>query len=139
MERAARVAAVVTAHPALCDAYLRLGVACELAAGRVWTHIAAHHRRRIRAERLTMTRSSHCGEDTVRTENGAPVRRRSHRDVLPRLAITLYTALQTGMPPSKIRSVIPDRRTPGTEHPRCSRNPRTGAVGPIVSSVGFNP
>jgi hypothetical protein len=51
---AMRAAAVVTAHTALRDAFLRLGADNELAAGRLWAHIAAHHRGRTRAELRTM-------------------------------------------------------------------------------------
>jgi hypothetical protein len=120
-ELAAHVAAVVTAHTALRDAYLRLGAGHELAAGRVWTHIAAHHRGRTRAELLTMAAFSYyCGEDTVRTGMALSYAAEATRDddsTLPRLASIIYSALQAGMPPSKIRSVIPDRSTtpiPGT-------------------------
>ena len=111
----------MTAHTALRDAYLRLGVGHELAAGRMWTHIAAHHRGRIRAELLTMAAVSYyCGEDTVRSGMALTYAAEATRDddsALPRLATTIYTALQAGMPPSKIRSVIPNRDTtpiPGT-------------------------
>ena len=104
-ELAARVAAVVTAHTALRDAYLRLSIGHELAAGRVWTHIAAHHRGRIRAELLTMAAVSYyCGEDTVRTGMALTYAAEATRDddsTLPRLATIIYSALQAGMPPSR--------------------------------------
>lgn len=114
-ELAARVAAVVTAHTALRDACLRLSIGHELAAGRVWARIAAHHRGHIRAELLTMAAVSYyCGEDTVRTGMALTYAAEAARDddsALPRLATIIYSALQAGMPPSKIRSVIPDRST----------------------------
>jgi hypothetical protein len=43
IDLAARVAAVVTAHSGLRDAFVRLSVGHELAAGRVWTCIAARY------------------------------------------------------------------------------------------------
>lgn len=109
------------AHIALRDAFLRLGVGHELVAARVWTHIAAHHRGRTRAELLTMAAVSYyCGEDTVRAGMAlafAAAATREDDSALPRLAATIYTALQAGVPPSKIRSVVPNRDTkpiPGT-------------------------
>ena len=112
---------MVTAHTALRDGYLRLGAGHDLAAGRMWTHIAAHHRGHVRAELLTMAALSYyCGEDTVRSGMALTYAAEAARDddsALPRLATTIYTALQAGMPPSKIRSVIPNRDTtpiPGT-------------------------
>jgi hypothetical protein len=66
-ELAVRAAAVVTAHTALRDAYLRLAVGHELAAARIWTHIAAAHRGRTRAELLTMAAVAYyCADDTLR-------------------------------------------------------------------------
>ena len=56
----------------------------------------------------------YCGEDTVRagmalTHAGSAV----HDDPseLPTLAVMLYGALQAGMPPNKIRAIIPARQT----------------------------
>lgn len=118
---AMRAAVIVTAHTALRDGFLRLGVGHELIAGRVWTRIAAQHRGRIRAELLTMAAVAYySGEDTVRAGMAVTHAAAATRDddtTLPRLTTTIYTALQAGMPPSKIRSVIPSRDTtpiPGT-------------------------
>jgi hypothetical protein len=120
-ELAARAAAVVTAHAGLRDAFLRLGVDHELSAGRVWTCIAAQHRGRVRAELLTMAAVAYyCAEDTVRAGlalGHAAVATEDDDSALPRLAEIIYTALDAGMPPSRIRSVIPDRNAapiPGT-------------------------
>ena len=117
----AHAAAVVTAHTALRDAFLRLGVDHELAAGRVWTRIAAQHRGRVRAELLTMAAVAYyCAEDTVRAGlalGHAATATRDDHSALPRLAEIIYTALEAGLPPSRIRSVIPSRKTtpiPGT-------------------------
>ena len=119
---AIRTAVVVTAHIGLRDGFLRLGVGHELAAGRVWTRIAAHHRGRVRAELLTMAAVSYyCAEDTVRAGMAlihAAAATRDDDSTLPRLAAMVDTALQAGMPPSRIRSVIPNRQKapiPGTE------------------------
>jgi hypothetical protein len=116
-----RAAAVVTAHTALRDAFLRLSADNELAAGRLWAHIAAHHRGRTRAELLTMAALAYyCAEDTVRAgvalTHAAAATREDH-STLPRLTTMIHAALQAGMPPSRIRSVIPSRDTtpiPGT-------------------------
>ena len=110
---AMRAALVVTAHIGLRDALLSLAVGHELPAGRLWTQIAAQHRGRTRAELLTMAAMAYyCGEDTVRagmalTHAGSAV----HDDPceLPTLALMLYGALQAGMPPCKIRAIIPAR------------------------------
>jgi hypothetical protein len=108
---AMRTALIVTAHVGLRDALLRLAVGHELAAGAVWTQIAAAHRGRTRAELLAMAAIAYyCGEDTVRagmalTHAGAATR--DDDSALPRLAVMLYTALPAGVPPSKIRAVIP--------------------------------
>lgn len=118
---AMRTALLVTAHVALRDSLLRLMVGHELTAGRVWTQIAAAHRGRTRAELLTMAALAYyCGQDTVRagialTNAGTAVH--NNPAALPTLAAMLATALQTGMPPAKIRAVIPtlDKTpTPGT-------------------------
>ena len=118
---AMRAAAVVTAHTALRDAFLLLGVGREPIAGRTWTRIAAHHRGRTRAELLTMAALAYyCAEDTVRAGlalGHAAVATEDDDSALPRLAEIIYTALDAGMPPSRIRSVIPDRNAapiPGT-------------------------
>ncbi len=120
-ELAMRAAALVTAHVGLRDGLLRLAVGHELAAGRVWTQIAAAHRGASRAELLTMAALAYyCGEDTVRagmalTYAGEAVR--DDHSMLPALATLLCTALQTGMPPARIRAVIPTREKtpiPGT-------------------------
>jgi hypothetical protein len=118
---AVRAAAVVTAHTALRDGYLRLGVGRELIAGRTWTRIAAHHRGRARAELLTMAAVAYyCGEDTVRAGMALTYAAAATRDddsALPRLTTIIHTALQAGMPPSRIRSLIPSRERhpiPGT-------------------------
>jgi hypothetical protein len=114
---AMRAAALVTAHVALRDGLLRLAVGHELAAGRIWTQIAAAHRGATRAALLTIAALAYyCGEDTVRagmalTYAGEAVR--EDHSTLPALAAMLYTALQTGMPPARIRAVIPTRaKTP---------------------------
>jgi hypothetical protein len=120
-ELVVRAAAVITAHIALRDAFLRLGVGHELAAARIWTHIAAHHRGRTRAALLTMAAVAYySGEDTVRAGMAlaqAAAATQTDNSGLPQLSTTLYAALEAGMPPSKIRSVIPSRDTapiPGT-------------------------
>jgi hypothetical protein len=119
---AARAALLVTAHVALRDGLLRLGVGYELSAGRLWTHIAAQHRGRTRAELLTMAAIAYyAGEDTVRagmalTHAVAAVREAG--TTLPRLAAMVQTALQSGLPPARIRGVIPSREKtpiPGTD------------------------
>jgi Domain of unknown function (DUF4192) len=116
---AMRAALVVTAHVGLRDALLRLAVGHELAAGAVWTQIAAAHRGRTRAELLTMAATAYyCGEDTVRAGialTHAAAATRDDNSTLPRLGLMLSTALQEGMPPSKIRAIIPAQdstRTP---------------------------
>ena len=121
VDLAARTAAVVTAHTGLRDGFLRLGIDNELAAGRIWTRIAAHHRGHTRAELLTMAAVAYyCGEDTVRTGMAlghAAAATADDNSPLPRLAEIIYTALEAGMPPSRIRDVIPTRDTtpiPGT-------------------------
>jgi Domain of unknown function (DUF4192) len=121
MELAVRAAVVVTAHTALRDALLRLGVGHEHTAGRVWTHIAAHHRGRTRAELLTMAAISYyCADDTLRAALAltyAAAATQDDNSELPNLANMLQAALRTGMPPSRIRSLIPTRDTspiPGT-------------------------
>ena len=118
---AVRAAIVVTAHSALRDGFLRLGVGHELVAGRTWTRIAAHHRGGVRAELLTMAAVSYyCGEDTVRAGMALTYAAAATCDddsALPRLATIIHSALQAGMPPSRIRSVIPSRDAtpiPGT-------------------------
>jgi hypothetical protein len=120
-ELAARAAAVVTAHTALRNAYLRLAAGHELAAARTWTHIAAAHRGRTRTELLTMAAVAYyCADDTVRAGlaiTHAAAATQTDNTVLPRLTTTLYAALEAGMPPSKIRSLIPSRNAtpiPGT-------------------------
>lgn len=120
-ELVVRTAAVVTAHTALRDAFLRLSVGHELAAARIWTHIAAPHRGRTRADLLTMAAVAYyCAEDTVRAGMAlthAAAATQGDHTALPRLTATLYAALEAGMPPSKIRAVIPSRDTtpiPGT-------------------------
>jgi hypothetical protein len=119
---AVRAAVVVTTHTALRDGFLRLGAGHELGAGRMWTSIAAHHRGRIRAELLTMAAVAYyCGEDTVRTGMAltyAAAATRDDNSTLPQLAAIIHSALQAGMPPTSIRSVIPDREAtpiPGTQ------------------------
>jgi hypothetical protein len=114
---AMRAALLVTAHVGLRDGLLRLAVGHELAAGRVWTQIAAAHRGRTRAELLTMAALAYyCGEDTMRAGMALTYAGEAVRDddsTLPALAAMLYTALQAGMPPAKVRTVIPTRdKTP---------------------------
>jgi hypothetical protein len=119
---AARAALVATAHVGLRDGLLRLALGHELSAGRLWTQIAAQHRGRTRAELLTMAAISYyAGEDTVRagmalTHAAAAVREAD--TTLPRLAAMVQTALQSGLPPARIRGVIPSREKtpiPGTD------------------------
>jgi hypothetical protein len=121
-ELAARAALLVTAHVALRDGLLRLALGHELSAGRVWTHIAAQHRGRTRAELLTMAAIVYyAGEDTVRAGMAlthAAAAAREADTALPRLAEMVQTALQNGLPPDKIRGVIPSREKtpiPGTD------------------------
>lgn len=113
VDLATRAAAIVTAHTGLRDAFLRLSIGNELAAGRTWTRIAAHHRGHTRAQLLTMAAVAYyCGEDTVRTGMAlghAAAATAEDDSELPRLAEIIYTALEAGMPPSRIRSVIPTR------------------------------
>jgi hypothetical protein len=116
-ELAMRAALLATTHPALRDGLLRLAVGHELTAGRLWTQIAAQHRGRTRAELLTMAALAYyCGEDTVRAGIALTHAAAASRDAnatLPRLAEMLSCALQSGMPPAKIRAIIPDRdKTP---------------------------
>jgi hypothetical protein len=121
-ELAARAALVVTAHVALRDGLLRLAPGHELSAGRVWTQIAAQHRGRDRAELLTMAAIAYyAGEDTVRAGMALTHAVAASRDAsttLPRLAVMVQTALQSGLPPARIRGVIPSREKtpiPGTD------------------------
>ena len=121
-ELASRAALVVTAHTGLRDGLLRLALGHELAAGRLWTHIAAQHRGRTRVELLTMAAVAYyAGEDTVRAGMALTRAGEATRDdnsALPRLAALICVALQAGMPPSKIRGVIPTREKtpiPGTD------------------------
>jgi len=86
---AVRAALVVTAHIGLRDALLRLAVGHELAAGAVWTQIAAAHRGLTRAELLTMAATAYyCGEDTVRAgmalTHAAAATPRDDNSALPR-------------------------------------------------------
>ena len=87
----------------------------------MWTHIAAQHRGRTRAELLTMAAIAYyAGEDTVRagmalTHAAAAVHQSG--TALPRLAAMVQMALQSGLPPTTIRGVIPSREKtsiPGT-------------------------
>jgi hypothetical protein len=116
---AMRAALVTTAHVGLRDALLCLATGHELAAGRLWTAIAAQHRGHIRAELLTMAAMAYyCGEDTVRagmalTHAGAATR--DDNSTLPTLAAMLYSALQAGMPPHKIRAVTATQETRRTK------------------------
>jgi hypothetical protein len=119
---AARAALLVTAHVALRDGLLRLALGHELSAGRVWTHVAAQHRGRTRAELLTMAAIAYyAGEDTVRAGMAlthAAAAAREADTTLPRLAAMVQTALQNGLPPARIRGVIPSREKtpiPGTD------------------------
>jgi hypothetical protein len=121
-ELAARAALVATAHGALRDGLLRLAQGHELSAGRLWTHIAAQHRGRARAELLTMAAIAYyAGEDTVRAGMAlthAAAAAREADTTLPRLAVMVQTALQSGLPPARIRGVIPSREKtpiPGTD------------------------
>jgi hypothetical protein len=115
---AMRAALVVTAHIGLRDALLCLAVGHELAAGAVWTQIAAAHRGRTRAELLTMAAFAYyCGEDTVRAGialTHAAAATCDDNSALPRLTAMLSTALQEGMPPSKIRAIIAARNATHT-------------------------
>ena len=113
---------MVTAHTGLRDGLLRLALGHELAAGRLWTHIAAQHRGRTRVELLTMAAIAYyAGEDTVRAGMALTYAGEATRDddsTLPHLAAMIYAALQAGMPPTKIRAVIPTRDKtpiPGTD------------------------
>jgi len=119
---AARAALLVTAHVALRDGLLRLALGHELSAGRVWTHIAAQHRGRTRAELLTMAAIVYyAGEDTVRAGMAlthAVAAAREAGTTLPRLAEIVQAALQSGLPPTTIRGIIPSREKtpiPGTD------------------------
>jgi hypothetical protein len=116
---AMRAALVVTAHVGLRDALLRLAVGQELAAGALWTQIAAAHRGRTRAELLTMAATAYyCGEDTVRAGMAlthAAAATRDDNSALPRLTAMLSTALQEGMPPRKIRAIIAARNATHTQ------------------------
>jgi hypothetical protein len=62
----------------------------------------------------------YCGEDTVRAGlalGQAAAATNEDHSTLPRLAEIIYTVLEAGMPPSRIRTVIPSRETspiPGT-------------------------
>jgi hypothetical protein len=121
-ELAARAALVATAHLALRDGLLRLALGHELSAGRLWTHIAAQHRGRTRAELLTMAAIAYyAGEDTVRAGMAlthAAAAAREADTTLPTLAVMVQTALQNGLPPARIRGVIPSREKtpiPGTD------------------------
>ena len=97
------VGIVVTAHTGLRDGFLRLGVGDELAAGLVWTRIAAVHRGHVRAELLTMAAFAYyCADDAVRAGMAlghAATATNDDGSALPRLAELIYTALETGMPP----------------------------------------
>ena len=135
---AVRAAVVVTAHIALRDGFLRLGVGHELAAGRIWTRIAAHHRGRVRAELLTMAAVSYyCGEDTVRAGMAlthAAAATRDDDSALPRLA-TMHLHRAAGR-----HAAVEDplghpqpRRAPRSRAPRCSRSRQAGrAATPVV-------
>jgi Domain of unknown function (DUF4192) len=119
---ASRAALLVTAHVGLRDALLRLAVGHELAAGRLWTQIAAQHHGRTRAELLTMAAIAYyCGEDAVRAGMALTHAEAATCDddtALPPLAAMAYTALQRGIPPAQIRELIPNQDKaplPGTE------------------------
>jgi hypothetical protein len=62
---------------------------------------------------LTMAAVSYyCGEDTVRTGMAlghAAAAIADDDSTLPQLAGIIHSALETGIPPSRIRSVIPTR------------------------------
>jgi hypothetical protein len=119
---ASRAAVVVTAHVGLRDGLLRLALGNEHAAGRVWSHIAAQHRGRARAELLTMAAICfYAGEDTARAGMALTHAAAAAREVdttLPRLAAMVQAALQSGLPPARMRGVIPSREKtpiPGTD------------------------
>ncbi|MDG4667934.1 DUF4192 family protein [Mycobacterium sp. 236(2023)] len=106
---AARTALVVSAHVGLRDELLRLGADHELAAARTWTLIAAHHRGRRRAELLAMAALTYyAAQDTVRTGLALHNAREAldHDAELPTLALLTEHALQTALPPSRIRTLL---------------------------------
>jgi hypothetical protein len=61
----------------------------------------------------------YCGEDTVRAgialTHAAAATRDDNSAALPRLGAMLHTALQEGMPPSKIRAIIPTQEITRTQ------------------------
>ena len=120
---ASRAAVLVTAHIGLRDALLRLAAGHELAAAGIWTHLAAQHRGRTRAELLTMAAASYyAGEDTARAGTALMFADNAAREedaTVPTLATMLRTALHAGLPPARLRDIIlsPDK-APG---PRADR------------------
>lgn len=97
---------------ALRDAFLRLGVDHEPSAGRRWTRIAPQHRGTRRTATIAAV-AYYCEEDTVRAGSALGDAVVATDDsVLPGFAEIIYTALKPGMPPSRIRSVIPNRTAP---------------------------
>lgn len=119
---ATRAAIVVNAHIALRDALLRLGVGHQVAAGQLWTRLAAQHRGATRANLLAMAAFTYyAGDDGVRAGialDHAIAAARGDDAPVPRLAQYLTAALEPGMPPHKIREIIPTREAapiPGTD------------------------
>jgi hypothetical protein len=119
---ASRTAALVTAHVGLRDGLLRLALGHEHSAAQVFTHIAAQHRGRTRAELLAMAALAYyAGGDTVRAAMAlsyADTAVRDDPDKAPRLVAMLRAALHQATPPERIRAVIPSRDKaplPGTD------------------------
>ncbi|MDA2893378.1 DUF4192 family protein [Mycolicibacterium sp. BiH015] len=105
----ARTALSVTAHVGLRDSFLRLGAYHELAAARTWTLIAAHHRGHARTELLAMAALTYyAAQDTVRAGLALQHARQALDDdaELPTLALLTQQALQTALPPNRIRTLL---------------------------------
>lgn len=118
---AARAAAVITAHTALRDALMRLGLGHELTAAQLWTALATHLRGTARAQLLTVAAFNYyLAGDTIRAGialDHAGDTLADARAEIPTLAGLLRSAIQAGLPASALRKVVPDRTQapiPGT-------------------------
>lgn len=107
-----RAGIVITAQPAVRDAMLALALDHPQAAADLWTHIARRLREAPRAEALTVAAVCYCLlGDAVRAGIATDIaleEAQASDTAPPRLAVLLFSALQSGMPPQQIRRVIAD-------------------------------
>lgn len=105
-----RAGILITAHPALRDAMIGLGVDAPEYAPDLWTHIARRLRGAPRAEALTVAAACLClAGDTVRAGialDAAFDEAHTSHTPEPRLAGLLSAALRAGLSPEKISQAL---------------------------------